>query len=93
MTVNFFEKGTHARFSQGQRFDINDEEETRAFFETYKDDYLIMLTHPDWSLLEYRDIEEYDQFFAVEVLNWGTEWYDAIGEGAYFWETGIRYGR
>ena len=91
--VNFFEKGTHARFSQGQRFDINDEEETRAFIETYKDDYLIMLNHPDWSLLEYRDIEEYDQFFAVEVLNWGTEWYDAIGEGAYFWETGLRHGR
>lgn len=91
--INFFEKGPTSRFTQGQRFSIKNEDETRAFMDTYKDDYLIMLNHPDWSLLEYRDIENYDQFFALEVMNWGTEYYDGIGEGSYFWETGLRSGR
>lgn len=91
--LNVFEKGPVSRFVQGQRFSIQNEEETRAFIEEYQDEYLFMLNHPDWSLLEYRDIEAYDQFFALEVMNWGTEYYDGIGEGSYFWETGLRYGR
>ncbi len=91
--INFYQKGETALFTHGQEVLVTDDEETRRFIAAAKDHYLIMLNHPDWSRLEYRDVEGYDDFFALEVFNYGTEYHDRVGENAYFWDTGLRSGK
>lgn len=91
--INFYQKGDVCLFKDGEEFSVTDDEETRQFIERAKDEYLIMLNHPDWSRLEYRDVEGYSCFFALEVLNYGTEYHDRIGENAYFWDAGLRDGK
>jgi hypothetical protein len=91
--INFYQKGEKSLFFDGEEFSVTDDAATRRFIERAQDDYLIMLNHPDWSRLEYRDVEDYDCFFALEVLNYGTEYHDRVGENAYFWDAGLRNGK
>lgn len=91
--LNFFQKGKKSLFEHGQKFVIENHEQTMAFIKETQDDYLVMLNHPDWSLLEYRDVEDLDCFFGMEVLNYGTEWQDRIGEGSHFWDAALRDGK
>lgn len=77
--LNFIQRISSTRFAYGQQFDITTPEQTIALIEELKNEYWIMLNHPDWSLLEYRDIENFNCFSALEVLNYGTERYDRVG--------------
>lgn len=91
--LNFIQRTPSGRFAHGQQFVITDHEQSMAFIEQVKDEYWIMLNHPDWSLLEYRDVQDFSCFNALEVLNYGTEWYDRVGESAHFWDTCLRDGK
>lgn len=91
--LNFIQRISSTRFAYGQQFDITTPEQTIALIEELKNEYWIMLNHPDWSLLEYRDIENFNCFSALEVLNYGTERYDRVGESSHFWDTCLRHGK
>lgn len=91
--LNCIQRIPSTRFIQGQQFALPDHAQTMAFIEQIKDEYWIMLNHPDWSLLEYRDVQDFDCFPALEVLNYGTEWYDRVGESSHFWDTCLRNGK
>ncbi len=82
--LNVFEKGPVSDSPKANASRYRTRKKPKLFIEEYQDEYLFMLNHPDWSLLEYQDIEAYDQFFALEVMNWGTEYYDGIGEGSHW---------
>jgi hypothetical protein len=90
--VNCIQKTERSLFGNGQKFVIKDDRETMEFLEGIKDDYLLILNHPDWSLLEYPEVKGTDIFKGLEVLNWQTEWFDRMGESTHFWDSGLRDG-
>ena len=91
--LNFLQKGEKSLYEHGQRFVIETHEKTMAFIEHAQDDYLIMLNHPDWSLLQYRDVEAMDCLFGMEVFNYGSEWQDRVGESSHFWDAALMDGK
>ncbi|MDT4761043.1 hypothetical protein [Sphaerochaeta sp. PS] len=91
--LNFLQKGEKSLFAQNQRFAVENHEQTELFIKQAKDDYLIMLNHPGWSLLEYRDVEAMDSLFAMEVFNYGSEWQDRVGESSHFWDNALMGGK
>ncbi len=90
--LNFIQKGKHSPFESGTHFKMSSSEETDEFCRKHKDDYLIILNHPNWSLLEFPDIANIDYFTGVEVYNWGTVLGENMGESTHFWESGLRRG-
>lgn len=45
----------------------------------------IMLNHPHWSFLTSNDVEINNQYDAVEIYNYSTEWLENMGDGTIFW--------
>ena len=64
--LNFIQKGSASPFQSGTHFRMENTEDTEDFCRRYKDQFLIILNHPDWSLLEFQDIEAHR--IEVEVL-------------------------
>ena len=90
--LNFIQQGTDSPFESGTHFKMGTTEETVAFCRKYQDQFLIILNHPDWSLLEFQDIADVDFLTGVEIYNWGTELGENMGESVHFWESGLRRG-
>ncbi len=91
--LNLLQKGTKSLYEHGQRFLVETHDQTMAFLKKAQADYLIMLNHPDWSLLQYRDVEAMDCFFGMEVFNYGSEWQDRVGESSHFWDAALMDGK
>jgi len=91
--LNLLQKGEKSLYEHGQKFVIETHDKTMAFIKHAQDDYLIMLNHPDWSLLQYRDVQEMDCFFGMEVFNYGSEWQDRVGDSSHFWDAALMDGK
>ena len=91
--LNVLQKGEKSLYEHGQRFILETHDQTMAFIKHAQDDYLIMLNHPDWSLLQYRDVEAMDCFFGMEVFNYGSEWQDRVGDSSHFWDAALMDGK
>lgn len=91
--INFIQRIHTDRFRHGQEIRVGDERETLSLIEELKDEYWILLNHPDWSLLEFRDVEQYNLFDAMEVFNYGSEWHERVGESSHFWDTALMHGK
>ncbi len=64
-----------------------------AFLKQARDDYLIMLSHPDWSVLQYRDVGAMDCFLGMAVFTYESEWQDRVGESSHFWGAALMEGK
>lgn len=91
--VNLVQKGRKSQFAHFQRFSVKDSGETERILSKAREDYIVILNHPDWSLLEYADVKAYECIDAVEVFNYGTELCDRLGESTHFWESALRDGK
>lgn len=91
--LNVLQKGDACDFIQNQKFHIDTAEETLAFVKKHKQNYIIMLNHPYWSLIEWEEVIDFDDVFCMEVYNHGSEWLDCVGEASKFWDTLLRKGK
>lgn len=59
----------------------------------HTDGYMAMFNHPVWSRNNYRDLEQVDGYFAVEVYNHGCEEENRTGHSEPHWDHVLRLGR
>ena len=87
------QKGEACDFEQGQRFALKTRQDTIEFFEKYHENYMIILNHPYWSLLEWEEVMDIPYLTCMEVYNRTCELSCNVGEGAHFWNTMLRKGK
>lgn len=90
---NILQRGDTSDFSQNQKFSVQSPEQLKEFLASHHENYLIMLNHPYWSLLEWDDVIHLQGVDCMEVYNHGSEWLDCVGEASKFWDTMLRKGR
>lgn len=93
MHLNILSKNETYDFKQNERFFIDSQEKTVDFIEKHKDNNIIMLNHPYWSLLEWEEVIGLEDIFCMEVYNHGCEWLDCVGEASKFWDSLLRKGK
>ncbi len=89
----FIQKRKNGSMPQGELFDIRTKEELLDFIEKYHEDYLIILNHPYWSLLEWEEVIELPHISCMEIYNHSAEWTAKTGEASDFWNTLLRKGK
>lgn len=87
------QKGSISDFTQGEKFEIKDREETIAFLERHHENNIIILNHPYWSLLEWEEVINLPYLTCMEVYNHASEKMDFVGEASHFWNTMLRKGK
>jgi len=87
------QKGQAGEFSQGQRFALKSREETIDFLKAHHENYLLILNHPYWSLLEWEEVMDLPYLNALEIYNHATQMGDFVGEATHFWNTLQRKGK
>jgi hypothetical protein len=45
----------------------------------------VQINHPHWSMINVTDIGTKTPYDAVEIMNYGTEWLENMGNGVVFW--------
>lgn len=55
--------------------------------------YIVMMNHPNWSLLEWHDVMDLENLFAIEVYNHCSRWLENMGESNVFWDSLLRRGK
>ncbi len=54
---------------------------------------LAVFNHPDWSRMELEDFIGLDDFFAMEIFNYGCHIESCTGLSTYYWDSLLRRGR
>jgi len=91
--INILQIGVESNFAQNEEIAVGTMEQFKGFLAKHRDNYLIMLNHPSWSMLEWEKVIDLDEISCVEVYNHGCEWLDLLGESSDFWETMLRKGK
>lgn len=93
MHLNILCKDENYDFGQNERFVVDSPRKTIDFIEKHRQNNIIMLNHPYWSLLEWEEVIDLEGIFCMEVYNHGSEWLDCVGEASKFWDTLLRKGK
>ena len=72
---------------------MKDEGETRSLIERCQEEYLIVLNHSAWSLLNFEDIASVEGLSGIEVSNYSTEALNGVEGSVHLWESGLRQGK
>jgi hypothetical protein len=91
--INLLQIGETLLFEEGHRFTVKDEKETRSLIERCQEEYLIVLNHPAWSLLNFEDIASVEGLSGIEVSNYSTEALNGVEGSVHLWESGLRRGK
>lgn len=54
---------------------------------------IVMFNHPHWSIVEWEDLIELDNLFAIEVYNHCSEWQENMGNSRILWDSLLRRGK
>lgn len=54
---------------------------------------IVMFNHPHWSIVEWEDLIELDNLFAIEVYNHCSAWQENMGDSSVFWDSLLRRGK
>lgn len=93
MHLNVLCRGEVSDFQQNERFAVDSPKKTVAFIEQHRQNHILMLNHPYWSMLEWEEVIGLDGIFCMEVYNHASEWLDCVGEASKFWDTLLRKGK
>lgn len=93
MHLNIIQKSDQCDFTQNELFSVRSPEETVEFIKSHHQNYIVILNHPYWSLLEWEEVIDLQDVFCMEVYNHGSEWLDCVGEASKFWDTLLRKGK
>ena len=91
--INLLQSGRKSLFEEGHRFTVKDEGETRSVIERCQEEYLIVLNHSAWSLLNFEDIASVEGLSGIEVSNYSTEALNGVEGSVHLWESGLRQGK
>ena len=87
------QRGQKSDFLQGETFSLQNREETELFLKEHHSNYIFILNHPYWSLLEWEEMIGLEHLTAMEVYNHGSELLCGVGESMHFWNTLLRKGK
>ncbi|MCQ6562633.1 CehA/McbA family metallohydrolase [Paenibacillus mendelii] len=54
---------------------------------------IVMFNHPHWSIVEWQDLIELDNLFAIEIYNHCSEWQENMGNAKILWDSLLRRGK
>lgn len=91
--IGVLQKSTACDFVQGQAFCLENKEQVIDFLEKHHENYMYILNHPYWSLVEWEEVMELPHISCMEVVNYGCELECFVGEASHFWNTMLRKGR
>ncbi len=91
--LGIIRKGKTGSIEEGQSFKLTTREEVTDFLEKYHEEYMVVLNHPNWSLLDWDDAVDIPYISAVEIYNHSCAIGCLNGDSTYFWLNMFRKGR
>ncbi len=83
--LGIIQKGEKGSIEQGQVFQLKSRGEVLEFIEKYHEDYMIILNHPNWSMINWDEVADIPHLSALEIYNHSCALGCLNGDSTYFW--------
>lgn len=82
--ITVLTKDSASDFSNGETFELQSLDDTRAFLERHCENHVFILNHPEWSFLTCADYFNLPHISGIEYFNYASEMGDFLGTARHF---------